>query len=446
MIFPSLVCTRREDRAMRLLKRFSVALMLSCLAATPAFAGNGVIFFHPDGTGINHWTALRYQKAGPDGQINWDKLPGMALYQGHMSDSLTGTSNGGATVHAWGVRVKMASFGKNGTEALTSASGQTLTIAQEAMKAGKAVGLLQTGHIAEPGSAVFVSSVDKRSETFVIADQVIKSGAQVIMAGGERFMLPKGTMGKFGEGEREDGRNLIEEAKTAGYTVVQTKDELMALDPAKAEKVLGIFAANHTFNDKSEEKNREANAPEYVPTAPTIAEMADFTLKVLSRDPDGFFLVAEEEGTDNFGNQNNAKGQMTALSRADDAIGVFEKFVTANPESLMVMAADSEAGGLQVLGASSLEDLSADKNLPGNDANGAPIDGAEGTGSKPFLSAADKSGVQHPFAIAWGAADDTSGNVIARAMGKGSEKITGLVDNVGIYRVMYETLFGKSLP
>jgi alkaline phosphatase len=425
---------------------FGAVLCFTPVMVTKAAATNGVIFFHPDGTGINHWTALRYLKSGPDGTINWDKLPAMALYQGHMLDSLTGTSNGGATVHAYGVRVMQNSFGKNGTEALTSASGQAMSLAQEAMKAGKALGLVQTGHIAEPGSAVFVASVDKRSETFAIADQVVKSGAQVIMAGGERFMLPKGTKGKFGEGEREDGRNLIEEAKAAGYTVVQTRDELIALDPSKAEKVLGIFAANHSFNDKTEEENRQANAPEYVPTAPTIAEMSDFALKVLSRDPDGFFLVAEEEGTDNFGNQNNAKGQMMALSRADEAIGVFQAFIAANPESLMIMAADSEAGGLQVLGTSSLEDLAADKKLPANDTNNAPLDGSDGASSVPFLSAPDKAGIRHPFAISWGAGDDTSGNVVARAAGKGSEKLNGLVDNTGIYRIMYEALFQKPLP
>jgi alkaline phosphatase len=422
-------------------------LALPLLFPAPAFADNhgNVIFFHPDGTGLNHWTALRYLKAGPDGDINWDKMPAMALYQGHLSDSLTGTSNGGATVHAYGVKVPANSFGLANKQKITAASGKPMSIAQEALAAGKAVGLIQSGHIGEPGSAVFVSSVEQRSNVVEIASQVIASGAQVIMSGGERYMLPKGVKGRFAEGEREDGRNLIEEAKAKGYTVVQTAEELKALDLSKTEKLLGVFAGNHTFNDQTEEKNREENKPEYLESAPTIAAMGEAALAILSRDPEGFMLVAEEEGTDNFGNRNNAKGQMQALVRVDEAIGVFERFVSANPKTLMLMAADSEAGGLQVLGSSSIDNLAEGKVLPASDANGAPLDGTDGTGSAPFMSAPDAAGLRHPFAISWGAQDDTSGNVIARAAGMNSDKLKGKVTNTGIYALMHETLFGPKI-
>ena len=47
-------------------------------------AGN-VIFFHPDGSGVNHWGAARMHIAGPDGEINWDRLPAIGVYTGHMA-------------------------------------------------------------------------------------------------------------------------------------------------------------------------------------------------------------------------------------------------------------------------------------------------------------------------------------------------------------------------
>jgi alkaline phosphatase len=421
-----------------------LALAQAQPAQNAARTGN-VIFFHPDGSGLNHWTALRYLQHGPDGLTNWDRLPGMALYGGHMKDSLTGTSNGGATVHAYGVRVSANSFGQDGPSKITALSGKPQSIAQEALAAGKAVGLIQTGHIAEPGTAAFVSSVERRGNTAQISRDVIESGVQVIMAGGERFLLPKGVRGRFGEGEREDGRNLIERARELGYTVVFTREELMAVDRNQTQRLLGVFALNHTFNDQTEERNRERNAPEYTPSAPTIAEMAEVALAILSRDPDGFFLVAEEEGTDNFANRNNAKGQMEALRRADAAIGVFNRHIERSPNTLMLMTADSEAGGLQVLGAASLEGLAIGKQLPERDENGAPLDGAEGTKTEPFVSAADRAGVRHPFAISWGAADDTSGNILVRANGLNSEMVRGVIDNIGIYRLMHRTLFGSNL-
>lgn len=70
-----------------------------------------VIFFHPDGTSVSHWTAARMTIAGPDGTINWDRLPNMAVYRGHMKTSLTSTSHGGATTHAFGMKVDPDSYG-----------------------------------------------------------------------------------------------------------------------------------------------------------------------------------------------------------------------------------------------------------------------------------------------------------------------------------------------
>ncbi|RPJ05766.1 MAG: hypothetical protein EHM37_21100, partial [Deltaproteobacteria bacterium] len=84
-------------------------------AGRSEFPSGSVIFFHPDGTGANHWSAARMYYKGPDGNLNWDLLPHMALYRGHMLNNLIGTSNGGATTHAFGYRVDgPGSFGKNG--------------------------------------------------------------------------------------------------------------------------------------------------------------------------------------------------------------------------------------------------------------------------------------------------------------------------------------------
>ena len=43
-----------------------------------------VVFIHPDGTALADWNALRIITVGPDSEINWDKLSGIGLYQGHI--------------------------------------------------------------------------------------------------------------------------------------------------------------------------------------------------------------------------------------------------------------------------------------------------------------------------------------------------------------------------
>ncbi len=432
------------------LSRASIAATCALIAAVTAVqakdqspATGNVIFFHPDGTGLNHWNALRLHSVGPDGELNWDRLPAMAVYKGHMADSLTGTSHGGGTVHAYGVKVQADSFGLDGTAEITAASGKEMSILEEAKASGKAVGLIQTGHIAEPGTATFAASVASRKATCEIARQVIASGADVIMAGGERLLLPSGVDGRHGKGECLE--NLIEKAKAGGYTIVYTRDELKALaekEFAGVTKLLGVFAHSHTFHDKPEEVNREKGVASYVPTAPTIAEMGEAALAILSRSPEGFLLIAEEEGTDNMASVNNAPGALEALRRADEAVGVFAKFVEAHPDTLLLMAADSEAGGMAAIGHYRLD---ATESLPEKDANGAPFDGADGSKSRPFMAAPDTRGRVMPFGIAWATQFDTSGAVLVRGAGLNSDRISGAMDSTEMYRLMYLTLFGQDV-
>ncbi|WP_217358751.1 alkaline phosphatase [Thalassococcus sp. S3] len=411
---------------------------LGATAVTAQETGN-VIFFHPDGSGVNHWGAARMHVAGPDGELNWDRLPAIGVYTGHMADRLTGTSHGGATVHAYGVKVVNDSFGLNGTEEITAASGQQMSIAQEAMEADRAVGLIQTGHIAEPGTAVFVASSESRSNTDDIAAQVIESGAQVIMAGGERFLLPEGTEGRHGPGEREDDLNLIERAEELGYTIVYDRDEMMALDTDSVERVLGVFAHNHTFNDQEYERNLIDGLPTYSETAPTIAEMTEVALEILSQSETGFFAVIEEEGTDNIANNMNASGTLEALARADEATGVMLDFVDTNPDTLLVMAADSDAGGMQVVSGSSVP--GEGEAVEATTRGGGILHGQQGSFGDAFMSAPDAEGVQHPFGIAWVGYEDVAGGILVRAAGFNSELVTPLMDNTDVYGLMHRTMF-----
>ncbi|KAF0151015.1 MAG: alkaline phosphatase [Ignavibacteria bacterium] len=426
-----------KTRVLLLLTLFSVL----SIAQAEKFQTGSVIFIHPDGTSLSDWNALRILTAGPDSEINWDKLSGIGLYQGHIKNRITASSNAGATIHAYGIKADLDAFGMDNDDIPISLSGKKLSIMQEAKGNGIYTGLINSGSIIEPGTAVFVASETKRSNYDAITKKVIESGTDLIFSGGENWLLPKGVKGKFVEsGERKDGLNLIDYAGSKGYKIVYTKYDLASLSPNE-EKVLGVFAAEHTFNDLTEEDQQKLNLPNYVETAPTLKEMTDYALKFFAN-KGKFFLVIEEEGTDNFGNRNNAKGKLDALKRADDAIGSVFDFIKNNSNTLLVTAADSEAGGMEVAGYE-IDNLDANTPLPAADPNGSPIDGVNGTSSLPFMSAPDSKGNRFPFGIAWATYGDVTGSVIARAHGLNSERMKGKVDNTFIYRLMYYSLFGK---
>lgn len=154
--------------------------------------------------------------------------------------------------------------------------------------------------------------------------------------------------------------------------------------------------------------------------------------------------MVEEEGTDNFSNNNNASGMIEAMKRADDAIGVAQGFLKNRPDTLILTAADSNASGPAIV-AGTIKAMPVDRPLPLIDRNGAPMDGIDGAGTRPFVSAPDARGVRLPFAIAWSTVNDGSGGVVARADGLNSDRVKGNFDNTEVYRVMYLTLFGQWL-
>ncbi|MBD3885077.1 alkaline phosphatase [Phormidium tenue FACHB-886] len=453
-----------------------------------------VIFIHPDGTSPSHYAAARIVDKGPDGRLNWDQMSNAGVYLGHMEDQLTGTSNAGAVTHANGVKVFAESFGLTEENApVTPASGQTgRTILDEAVQAGKATALLQSGHIGEPGTAAFAAKtlnrvpedIRARDRTAEIAEQTIRSGVNVIMAGGEVYLLPKGTTGfhvtaeidaEYDDPADRPDINLIDLAKELGYTVVYTEDELNQVVNSghPPEKLLGVFAANHTFDERPEEAlglNTPNPSPLYVPTAPTVAEMLDASLKILKRDPDGFFAVVEEEGTDNFANNNNAAGTVEAVRRADAAIGVAKNYVdTEDPNTLVITAADSEAGGLQVFQfapytrptGNAIETpalQNSEPTVPFINVNPTTtnsvrnfLDGANGSTAspeepwEPFKAVDSLDGPMGNFAVGWAGTPDFPGSIVSKTYGLNADLLPSTLDNTEIYRLMYQTLFGIRL-
>jgi glycerophosphoryl diester phosphodiesterase len=426
-----------------------------------------VIFIHPDGTSPSHYAAARFASEGTDGRLNWDNMTDAGVYLGHLDDQIVATSNAGAVAHAYGIKPHADSYGLDEEgNPYTSLSGELgTTVMQEAIAAGKPTAVINSGFIAEPGTGVFLSDAENRDNVAEITAEIVESGADVIMGGGEIHYLPKGTVGRFGEeGIREDGRNLIAEAEAKGYTVVYSREELENL-PADADKVLGVFAAEDTYNDTDEatltEEGFVDENGELVlygqpgnENPPTVAEMLDKTLGLdkFANAEDGFMLVMEEEGSDNFPNNNNGAGAIEATLRADEAIGVAQDFVNnVDPNTLVLTAADSDAGGLEVIDAEDDSETVGDINVQsktvsfGEDADGVqvPLDGTTGNDTAPFTTGKpDADGDNFDFGLAYATTDDVAGSIVSKAYGLNSDLLESTVDNTDMYSIMYQTLFG----
>ena len=393
-----------------------------------------VIFFHPDGMSLAHWDLGRIITEGPDGLSAWDKMPYMAVYKPHLKNNLTASSNAGATIHAYGVKVGYKSFGKDNGKALNR-----LSLLKEAQQKGFNTGLAQSGFLMEPGTAVFASQSASRKDFLGITEQLINSDISILLGGGEKYLLSKGVKGRFGLGVRTDGKNLIELAKKQDYLVIYTLKELKNI-PKSAKKVLGIFAYENTYNDKTEEVLKRKKLKPYSAQAPTIAQMSKYALEFLTREGKKFFLVVEEEGTDNFSNLNNAEGLFESIKRSLKAIEVFRDFLKTNKNTLLVVASDSNASSPALIDKLSSKKLfTLNKKISNKSDVQAPLD--RQANGLPFVSQANKKGVVMPFAIAWPTRMDTGTGIVVKAEGFKAQQVTGVLDNTDIYKIMRRTLF-----
>jgi alkaline phosphatase len=417
--------------------RFLALFFLICCGA--AQAGSSAIFLHPDGMGAEVWSALRLQQVGPDGRLAWDHLPQVAIYVGPMLDGVNASSNGGATTHAYGVRAALGSYGSIAGARPKALSGERESIMQEAQRAGKRIALVNSASVTEPGTGAFLASVANRDDESDIAAQLLSNKPDLLLGGGEQFFLPKGVRGRHGLGVRSDKRNLIQEARALGYTVVFTASELNALDLSQA-RILGLFATEHTFNEGTEAQLIKRKLPYFITSAPRFDEMIDFALRYLAQSEQGFLLVGNEEATDNLSGDNHALATLEAAAGADRAISLARKFLQHHPDTTLIVASDSVNGALNATG----DDLDERRGkLPGRSENGSPIDSDAG---KPFLSAPDRNGKRQPFYLLWASDSDMAGATVARAQGTGARLINGTIDSTDIYRALYLGLFGIELP
>lgn len=376
-------------------------LLLLAIVLPTATRAENVIFIHADGASQEHFTATRLFFYGADGMLNWDKLPNVAVTKNHIADRLSPDSVSAAVAHAAGIKTNRGYYG------LDVNKRPIYTVMEEARDTGRVVGLINTGSITEPGTGVFVASVNSRRNREEIASQILRAGVEVILGGGEQWFIPKGVKGRHGMGRRDDDRNLIEEAIALGYTIVYDTNELSSLS-SEAKKTLGLFAAGSIYS--------VFPAKGYKENAPSLAQMVAFALDVVSEQSDkgqtnaGFLLVVEEEGVDDFSSFNNEKLMMVATKRADDAIGVALKHVIDNPETLLITTADSNAGGPQI-----------SKSKVG------------------FRNLSTPDGME--FFIEWsGIGKDYGSGTITRASGKYSELIRGTIDNTYINTIIRKAL------
>ena len=214
------------------------------------------------------------------------------------------------------------------------ASGNRVqTVLEMAMARGMATGLVSDTRLTHATPAAFASHVPSRADENTIASQMLATGPDVMMSGGRRHFLPQSAEGS----KRTDDRDLLQEARDAGYSVVTTRDELAAA----GSKMLGLFATSGMADAITELNTRDRAGR----TEPSLTQMAMAAIERLDDDEDGFFLMIESGQIDWAGHANDAGWLLHEMIRAEEMLVAVLDWVEANGDTLLVVTADHETGG-----------------------------------------------------------------------------------------------------
>lgn len=309
------ISLRRSMRVMTVLLLLVVmvgAFGLSALAERPA---KNVILLIGDGMGFGQLTAARIVKGG---SLYMDGFS----YSGHAStypNDPTGTwvtdSAAAGTALATGVKTY------NGAISVDVDKQPLKTILEAAQEAGKSTGLVTTTRITHATPAVFAAHSLTRGAEADIAAEMLNHNVTVLLGGGRKF---------FPE-------NLITDAKYDGYAYVETKEDMDAVEKGK---LMGLFATSHMSYELDRSTTQE----------PSLAEMTQKAIEILNQNPDGFFMMVEGGRIDHASHGHDAAAAVYDTLAFDKAVGVALNFALQNRDTLIVVTADHETGGLSIGG------------------------------------------------------------------------------------------------
>lgn len=338
-------------------------------------AAKNIILFVGDGMNLTTITASRILEGqqrgmlGEENNLSFDRFPFSGLAKTYAVDSQVADSANTMTAIISGVKTNMGIVGIDENASRGDCSSQNgnevISVLDLAEISGMSTGIVTTTRVthATPAAA-YAKSPDRNWEDPSempqgalkqgcedIASQLTEyqsninrrykgansDGIEVVMGGGSRHFLPEKSANVESQGstsgQRPDGRNLIAEWRRQypNGVYMESRADFDSLDFNKAERVFGLFNKTHLRFD--------ANRKSKTIKEPSLSEMTEKALQVLSKNSKGFFLLVEAGRIDHAhhaGNAYNALSDTIALSQAVQV--ALDK--TSEKDTLIIVTAD----------------------------------------------------------------------------------------------------------
>ena len=240
-----------------------------------------------------------------DGGLYMEKMPNRVLVDTTSADSTVTDSGAGGTAIACGVTTN------NGYVGMDVDGDQLKTIADIAIEQGKRAGIITTEDLHGATPMDFAAHGTNRSDyEWLLNSAAMTSNINLFVSTG-------GT---------ENAYNTF--TSVAGYTEIESVDDI---SESEEDKIIGAF-----------------------PIDPLAASMSDYSfdrivkesIEYLSKDEDGFFLMAEGAHIDHGGHSNDILYMLRELLAFDLGVKAAVEWARQRDDTVVLVTADHETGGL----------------------------------------------------------------------------------------------------
>ena len=356
-----------------------------------------IIWLIGDGTGIAHRTAARIVYKGAalgksNSQLAIDKLPVTGIVTTHSLNSIVTDSAPGAHCYSTGNK---ANNGQEGVFPDDTADkwdnprvehmGSYLARTQ-----GKWLGIVTTADVEDATPAAFAVSTQDRGAGTGICDMyldeaVANHNLHVLMGGGRKWFLPSTTAGsgRVGDttsvgadytvpadvqagwsvpaGSVDPTRDLIANFQTAGFYYAPDLSGLNSMSGTET-KLLGLFNSGHmdvSLDKIAKRRGGSAASGSLIatyPDQPLLEEMTDKALTVLNKNTNGFVMMIEGASIDKQAHNMDTERWVHDAIEFDKAVQKCLDFQVSNPDTLIIVTADHECAGINIIGGSTVTD------------------------------------------------------------------------------------------
>jgi len=268
----------------------------------------------------------RRRAAYRSAMLNLDSFWNVALLSLQEPGQPVPDEGADATALACGQRVE------NGYVAVDQSHEALRSLIYAAEQAQRGTGLVTTSSVVQPTPVAFYSTITGIQDPYRNAYELVYSRIDIVLGGGERYFTPANATNEWG---RRDGHNLVDEAQTAGYAVIHTRDELNNVSTWPTRKLFGLFAPDQFYFSSLQAANRRQ---------PSLAEMTRVAISSLNHNIDGYFLVVEHDLVARAAQQNFGRLAVNEVAEVDEAIQSAVEY--AGPDALVMVTNNYSLGAV----------------------------------------------------------------------------------------------------